>query len=98
MGPFYHAVPHLPVQGLSFRDTRIFGDSQLSELGIQITGHILDNLGGGSRLTIAIENARRPFLRRLLPFVDQYAISVRKRLNGVRSSMRMSSQIDQFSM
>jgi hypothetical protein len=73
---------HFPIQGLSFLDkkslatafARFLGPVACAgsphDLGMQITGRFLDNLGGGRSLTATLENARGTFQQRPLPLMD----------------------------
>ena len=66
---FDHLPPHLPVQGLSFRDKKIVGDCQLPDPGVPLPDRLLVDLGG-LLLPAALEDVRRPFEQRLLPLMD----------------------------
>ena len=69
MAPLNHPTSHLPVPGLSFRDKKTVGDSQLSDLGLQRPDQLLIHLRRES-LAAALEDIRGPVEQHFLPLVD----------------------------
>jgi len=57
MGSFDDAVPHFPIQGLSFLTPKIMGDGHLSDPAMQVTDRALDDHGRRSRLTTTLKEA-----------------------------------------
>jgi len=59
--------------------TKIVGDGQLSDLGMQITDRVLGNLGSGRRLASPLKDARGTLKHSLLPLMDH------RRMNLIRA-------------
>jgi len=73
MGPFDHATPHFPAQGLSFRDKKSLATAfahslepvafmgSPHDLGMEIADCVFGNLCHGGRFAPALENTASPF-------------------------------------